>query len=234
MEDFSFNSSWDFPLLVSGINTDNIFNGALKAKNELINDDLSNQAYKYAVIRNYLYNQGYKTEALISYELQLQMLTEWWKQLFGESEGKDNKGLLPSSMIFSTDLHSLGQWVQEGPRNVMFETIIKITKPNYDLNVPIDNDNYDGLNYLTNKSFHQINQTALKGVIQAHSITGNMPNIVLEFEKNGWWTIWLFSLLFWISFSYECLLLEVNPFNQPGVEVYKYNMFKLLEKPGIK
>ncbi|WP_434324919.1 glucose-6-phosphate isomerase [Mycoplasma capricolum] len=223
-----------FPLLVSGINTDKIFQGALKAKNDLINDDLSNQAYKYAVVRNYLYNQGYKTEALISYELQLQMLTEWWKQLFGESEGKENKGLLPSSMIFSTDLHSLGQWVQEGPRNVMFETIIKIEKPNHDLNVPIDEDNYDGLNYLTKKSFHQINQTALKGVIQAHSVTGKMPNIVLEFEKMDDEQFGYLVYFFELALAMSAYLLDVNPFNQPGVEVYKYNMFKLLNKPGIK
>ncbi|UKS54111.1 glucose-6-phosphate isomerase [Mycoplasma feriruminatoris] len=223
-----------FPLLVSGIDTDKIFAGALKAKNQLVSDDLTNDAYKYAAIRNYLYNKGYKTEALVSYELQLQMLTEWWKQLFGESEGKENKGLLPSSMIFSTDLHSLGQWVQEGPRDVMFETIIKINKPTYDINVPIDNDNYDGLNYLTNKTFHEINQTALKGVIQAHSITGNMPNIVLEFEKMDDEQFGYLVYFFELSLAMSAYLLDVNPFNQPGVEVYKYNMFKLLEKPGIK
>ncbi|SRX66481.1 glucose-6-phosphate isomerase [Mycoplasma mycoides subsp. capri] len=116
----------------------------------------------------------------------------------------------------------------------MFETIIKITKPNYDLNVPIDNDNYDGLNYLTNKSFHQINQTALKGVIQAHSITGNMPNIVLEFDKMDDEQFGYLVYFFELALAMSAYLLDVNPFNQPGVEVYKYNMFKLLEKPGIK
>ncbi|WP_434341682.1 glucose-6-phosphate isomerase [Mycoplasma putrefaciens] len=223
-----------FGLLVAGINTDNIFQGARKAKQELTSGDSSNAAYKYAFIRNYLYNQGYRIEALVSYESQLQMLTEWWKQLFGESEGKDNRGLYPSSMIFSTDLHSLGQWVQQGPRNLMFETIIKINTPTSDLTIKSDDDNYDGLNYLTKKSLHEINQTALQGVVQAHAVTGKMPNIILEFDKMNDQQFGYLVYFFELAVAASGYLLDVNPFDQPGVEVYKYNMFKLLNKPGAK
>ncbi|EOA06967.1 Glucose-6-phosphate isomerase [Mycoplasma yeatsii 13926] len=223
-----------FGLLVAGINTDNIFKGARKAKADLVANDSSNEAYKYAFVRNYLYNQGYRTEALVTYELQLQMIAEWWKQLFGESEGKEFKALYPTSMVFSTDLHSLGQWVQQGPRNVMFETVIRINKPVKDIDILADQDNYDGLNYLVGKSLHEINQTALKGVVQAHAVTGEMPNIILEFEKMDDEQFGYLVYFFELAVAMSGYLLDVNPFDQPGVEVYKYNMFKLLDKPGVK
>ncbi|AKX33889.1 glucose-6-phosphate isomerase [Spiroplasma litorale] len=221
-----------FPLMVAGVDTDLLMKGSQKAFKDL--KDINNEAYKYAVAR-YLLNTkyDYKTEVLVSYEMQMQMYTEWWKQLFGESEGKDNKGLLPSSCIFSTDLHSLGQFIQDGTKNVLFETIIDVKKPSYDLNVPKDDEDLDGLNYLTSKSFHEINQTALKGVIEAHVNTGQVPNIILEFDKMdaemfGYSIYW-----FMRSCAISGYLLDINPFDQPGVEVYKKNMFKLLKKPGF-
>ncbi|PPE06418.1 glucose-6-phosphate isomerase [Mesoplasma corruscae] len=223
-----------FPLLVAGINTDNIFKGAIKAKNNLVQNDLTNQAYKYAAARNALYNQGYKAEALVTYELQMQYINEWWKQLFGESEGKEGKGLFPTSMVFSTDLHSMGQWVQEGPRKVVFETIIKIQNPVGNLSVELDQDNYDGLNFLAGKSFHEINSVAIEGVIDAHVNAGKMPNIILEFEKMDDEQFGYLVYFFELAVAMSGYMMGINPFDQPGVEVYKQNMFKLLGKPGIK
>ncbi|WP_339020517.1 glucose-6-phosphate isomerase [Spiroplasma endosymbiont of Atherix ibis] len=221
-----------FPLLVSGVNVDDIFKGAKKAMEDTKN--INNEAYKYAVARYILNTQKeYKAETLVSYELQMQMFTEWWKQLFGESEGKDGKGLFPTSCVFSKDLHSLGQFIQEGTKNVLFETIISVKKPNLDLKVPMNKEDLDGLNYLTSKSFHEINQVALEGVIDAHANTGEIPNIILEFEKMdaemfGYAIYWFMK-----ACALSGYLLEINPFNQPGVEVYKTNMFKLLKKPGF-
>ncbi|MCL8211480.1 Glucose-6-phosphate isomerase [Mesoplasma sp. JKS002658] len=223
-----------FPLMVAGINTDEIMQGALQALNDLTAPDLTNSAYQYAVARNLLLNQGYKTEALVNYEMQMQMVGEWWKQLFGESEGKDGKSLLPSAMIYSTDLHSLGQWVQEGSRGIMFETVIKIAQPNVDLKIPTDADNLDGLNYLKEKTFHEVNQTALTGVVDAHVNNGKMPNIILEFEKMDGFMFGYLVYWFERAVAMSGYLLGVNPFNQPGVEIYKHNMFKLLGKPGVK
>lgn len=219
-----------FPLLVVGVDTDAIFSGAVQAMDTLTQSDLSNPAYEYAYARYTLNQQGYKAEALISYELQMQYITEWWKQLFGESEGKDNKGLYPTSMIFSTDLHSLGQWVQEGTRNILFETIIKIQNPTSNLKVGLDNKNYDGLNYLAGKSFHEINSIAIEGVIDAHVNTGKMPNIILEFNSMDAKQFGYMVYFFELAVTMSGYLLNVNPFDQPGVEVYKKNMFKLLGK----
>ncbi|WP_027063097.1 glucose-6-phosphate isomerase [Mesoplasma seiffertii] len=223
-----------FPLLVAGVNTDNIFAGALAAKQALSANDLSNPAYQYAAARYLMNQKGYKAEALVTYELQMQLLNEWWKQLFGECEGKEGKGLYPTSMVFSTDLHSLGQWIQEGTRNVLFETVIKVKTPVMDANVPVDQANYDGLNYLTNKTFHEINSIAIEGVIDAHVNAGKMPNIVLEFEKMDDVQFGYLVYFFELAVAMSGYLLEINPFDQPGVEVYKYNMFKLLGKPGVK
>ncbi|ATZ18642.1 glucose-6-phosphate isomerase [Williamsoniiplasma somnilux] len=223
-----------FPLLVAGVNTDKIFTGAIKAMNNLVQDNLTNEAYKYAAARNALYNKGYKAEALVSYELQMQYINEWWKQLFGESEGKDGKGLYPTSMIFSTDLHSLGQWVQQGTRGVLFESVIKIVEPVNDMKITKDKDDLDGLNYLVGKTFHEINSTAIEGVIDAHVNSGKMPNIILEFEKMDEEMLGYLVYFFELAVAMSGYLLEVNPFDQPGVEIYKYNMFKLLGKPGVK
>ncbi|ATG97511.1 glucose-6-phosphate isomerase [Mesoplasma lactucae] len=223
-----------FPLMVAGVNTDNIFKGAQQAMKDLQADDLTNPAYQYAVARNLLYRQGYKTEAFVSYEMQMQMVGEWWKQLFGESEGKDGKSLLPSSMIYTTDLHSLGQWVQQGTRGVMFETVVDIKKPTMDLEIPMDADNLDGLNYLKGKTFHEVNQTAEKGVLDAHWHDGKMPNIVLNFDSMD--DVMFGYLVYWFerAVAMSAYILGVNPFDQPGVEIYKHNMFKLLGKPGVK
>ncbi|AUB31898.1 glucose-6-phosphate isomerase [Spiroplasma floricola] len=221
-----------FPLLVSGINVDDIFKGAKKAMEDTKN--IGNEAYKYAVARYILNAQkGYKAETLISYELQMQMFTEWWKQLFAESEGKDGKGLFPTSCVFSTDLHSLGQFIQEGTKNILFETIISVKKPNLDLNVPKNKEDLDGLNYLTSKSFHEINEVAIEGVIDAHANAGEVPNIILEFEKMDAEMFGYAAYWFMKACALSGYLLEINPFNQPGVEVYKTNMFKLLKKPGF-
>lgn len=221
-----------FPLLVAGIDTDAMFKGAKKAMLDL--KDINNSAYEYAAARYILNTQkGYKCETLVAYELQMQMFTEWWKQLFGESEGKDAKGLFPTSCIFSTDLHSLGQFIQEGTKNVLFETIIDIKKPNQDLKVPKNTEDLDGLNYLTTKTFHEINQTALLGVIDAHANIGGVPNIILEFDKMDAEMFGYAGYWFMKACAMSGYLLGINPFNQPGVEVYKTSMFKLLNKPGF-
>lgn len=220
-----------FPLLVADVDTDALFKGALKAMHEL--KDLDNSAYQYAAARYILHtNKGYMCETLVSYEMQMQMFNEWWKQLFGESEGKDGKGLFPTSCIFSTDLHSLGQFIQEGTKNILFETIIDVKTPPVDLFVPVNEQNLDGLNYLTKNSVHKINRTALSGVIDAHAITGKVPNIILEFEKLDAEMFGYAAYWFMKACAMSGYLLEINPFNQPGVEVYKENMFKLLKKPG--
>ncbi|AUM62866.1 glucose-6-phosphate isomerase [Spiroplasma monobiae] len=221
-----------FPLLVAGVDVDAIFSGAKKAMEDTKNID--NEAYKYAVARHILHTErGYKAETLVGYELQMQTFTEWWKQLFGESEGKDGKGLFPTSCVFSTDLHSLGQFIQEGTKNVLFETIIDVKNPTMDLNVPKNTEDLDGLNYLTSKTFHEINKVALEGVVDAHANTGEVPNIVLEFDKMDGEMFGYAAYWFMKSCAMSGYLLEINPFNQPGVEVYKTNMFKLLKKPGF-
>jgi glucose-6-phosphate isomerase len=221
-----------FPLLVAGVDVDAMFAGAKKARKDTMSLE-NNEAYKYAIARFLLNTKhGYKSETLVSYELQMQMFTEWWKQLFGESEGKDGKGLLPTSCVFSTDLHSLGQFIQEGTKNVLFESIIRVKTPQVNMNVPQDKDDLDGLNYLTGKTFHEINNIALEGVIDAHANSGNVPNIILDFDKMdaemfGYAVTW-----FEKACAISGYLLGINPFNQPGVEIYKKNMFKLLKKPG--
>ncbi|ATZ16528.1 glucose-6-phosphate isomerase [Entomoplasma freundtii] len=225
-----------YPLMVLGVNTDEIFFGAQKAMYELTEANLDNPAYKYAVAR-YLLNSklNYKVETLVSYDLQMQYFNEWWKQLFGESEGKEGQGLLPTSMIFSTDLHSLGQWVQEGQKGLLFETILNFSRPTLDVKITKDPDNFDQLNYLDGKTLDEVNKVALEGVLQAHSQCGEIPNIVLDIDgdmsaQNFGYLVYFFEL----AVAMSGYLLAVNPFNQPGVEVYKKNMFKLLGKPGLE
>ncbi|AHI54027.1 glucose-6-phosphate isomerase [Spiroplasma sabaudiense Ar-1343] len=221
-----------FPLLVAGVNTDEILAGAKSAMKEISGDSLANNsAYQYAVARYVLNTKmGYKVETLVSYELQMQMFTEWWKQLFGESEGKDNKGLLPTSVVFSTDLHSLGQFIQDGTKGLLFETVLKIKNPLLNLEIPKDEINLDELNYLYSKSFHEVNLTALEGVIDAHANDGGIPNIILEIEEMSAKAFGYISYWFMKACAMSAYLLDVNPFNQPGVEIYKKNMFKLLGK----
>ena len=221
------------PIAVAGCDIDKLMAGAKEAQDSLCSTDLDeNPAYKYAAVRNILYRKGYATELLVSYEPYFQMMNEWWKQLYGESEGKDNKGLLPDSVIFSTDLHSLGQYVQEGRRN-LFETVVNIEKSKSELVMGEVKGNGDGLNFLAGKTMDFINKKAFQGTILAHN-DGGVPNIVLsipeanEFELG--WLIYFFEKACAIS-GYT---LGVNPFNQPGVEAYKKNMFALLGKPGYE
>ncbi|WFG96735.1 glucose-6-phosphate isomerase [Spiroplasma citri] len=220
-----------FAMLVSGINIDNVFKGAQQAYQDTLIDDFTNHSYKYAVGR-YILNQEekYKAEMLVTYELQMQMITEWWKQLFGESEGKNSKGLLPLSCVFSTDLHSLGQFIQEGTKNILFETVIAIKKAQIDLKLSKAEVDTDGLNYLAGKTLHEVNTIAVQGVVAAHRKVGHVPNIVLEFATMDDKMFGYLSYWFMKACAMSAYLLEINPFDQPGVEIYKQNMFNLLGK----
>jgi glucose-6-phosphate isomerase len=221
------------PIAVAGADIDALMAGAKEAQDALCDPDVEkNDAYKYAAIRNILYRKGYCTELLVSYEPYFQLMSEWWKQLYGESEGKDNKGLLPDSVIFSTDLHSLGQYIQAGRRN-LFETVMQIEKAKSEVTIGTDPTNVDGLNFLAGKTMDYINKKAFQGTVLAHN-DGGVPNMILslpeanEFELG--WLIYFFEKACAVS-GYT---LGVNPFNQPGVEAYKKNMFALLGKPGYE
>ena len=221
------------PIAVAGIDIDALMAGANEARIKFSDPDINtNDCYRYAAVRNILYRKGKVTEILVGYEQYMQMFCEWWKQLFGESEGKDQRGIYPSSVIFSTDLHSLGQYIQDGLRN-QFETVIAIKNADADVIIPEDIADIDGLNFLSGKSIYYVNTKAMQGTLLAH-VDGGVPNIVLELdnrdEKNLGSMIYFFELACAIS-GY---LLGVNPFNQPGVEAYKNNMFALLGKPGFE
>ena len=193
---------------------------------------LENDAYKYALERYYLYTKlNYKVEMLCSYELRFRMLNEWWKQLFDESEGKDGQGLLTSSVVFTTDLHSLGQFIQEGSK-ILFETVIYIDNPTYDVTIPYDSENLDGLNYLADKTLSFVNSKAYEGTLKAHSEHGNVPNIRINLDKMDAFNLGELLYFFMKACAMSAYLLGVNPFNQPGVEIYKKNMFHLLGKKG--
>lgn len=221
------------PMLVAGIDVEKVLIGAQKAYQECKSDKiLSNPAYKYAVSRYHLYQEKNKSiEVLATYELQLQMFCEWWKQLFGESEGKDNKALFPASVVFTTDLHSMGQFIQEGSK-IFFETVISIKNPNQDVKIPTLSGDEDNLNYLAKYSLNEINYKACQATVAAHSgyQLGNVPNIILEWESMNSEMFGFASYFFMKACAMSASLLQVNPFNQPGVEVYKKNMFQLLGK----
>ena len=191
-----------------------------------------NDAYKYAAIRNILYRKGKSIEILECYEPNFTLMNEWYKQLFGESEGKDNKGLFPASCIFSTDLHSMGQFIQEGSRT-MFETIVDVKKPAQDLFIDKLEGNFDGLNFLAGKPLSFVADKAMRGVMLAH-VDGGVPNVLIQMpaisETSVGFLIYFFEYVCGLSGH----LLEINPFNQPGVEAYKSNMFALLGKPGYE
>ena len=207
--------------------------GAQKALEELSVDDLEkNDCYKYAALRNILYRKGKSVELLVSYEPSFAMMNEWFKQLYGESEGKDNKGLFPASVIFSTDLHSMGQFIQEGSRT-MFETVVSIGKPQLDFFVKDDPENLDGLNFLSNQNMSVVNQKAMQGTILAHT-QGGVPNMVLEVPMINEHEFGYMVYFFERACAISGYLLGVNPFDQPGVESYKKNMFALLGKPGYE
>ncbi len=221
------------PIAVAGADIDALMAGAKKAQDEFNNDDLyTNDCYKYAAIRNILYNKGYSTEIMVSYEPAYTMMNEWFKQLYGESEGKDNKGIYPSSVIFSTDLHSLGQYIQDGKRN-LFETVVLFDKCKKEITLGTDPTNVDGLNFLSGKTMSFVNQKAFEGTILAHN-DGGVPNIVLNVEQMDEANLGYLIYFLEKACAISGYILGVNPFNQPGVESYKKNMFALLGKPGYE
>ena len=218
------------PLALANVDIEQLMNGSLDAYNELNTDDLSkNPAYQYAVARRILNNKGYTAEMFVTYHLQLTMIAEWWKQLYGESEGKDGKGLLPTSACFSTDLHSLGQFVQEGTK-VEYETVLYVDDMGGDITFPEDKDNLDNMNYLAGKKLSWVCEKAFEGTLDAHSNEGNNPNMVIHLKDNSAYSFGYMIYFFFIACGMTCYLLDINPFNQPGVEVYKKKMFKLLGK----
>ncbi|MEG0770449.1 MAG: glucose-6-phosphate isomerase [Clostridia bacterium] len=221
------------PIAVSGANLDQIMKGASDALKELSSADLfENDAYKYAALRNILYRKGKTTEILVNYEPSLIQLSEWFKQLFGESEGKDNKGIFPASVSFSTDLHSMGQYIQNGLRN-LFETVLLVKKSRYEINIIDDKQDTDGLNFLSGKPLSFVNGKAFLGTVLAHS-DGGVPNIVLELDAQDEYNFGYLVYFFEKACAISGYTLGVNPFNQPGVEEYKKNMFALLGKPGYE
>ena len=220
------------PFAAKGIDIYDMMLGAKGAYYDLKNDNLNeNEAYKYAVAR-YILGKKYKAEMFVTYEPHLTMLAEWWKQLFGESEGKEHKGLLPVSATFSTDLHSLGQFIQDGTP-VLFETVFKFNKPLLDATVPFDEDNLDKLNYLAGKKMSEVNYLASEGTLKAHVETGNVPNILVDVKEDSAKSFGYVAYFFMKACGMSAYLLDINPFDQPGVEVYKKNMFHLLGKPGF-
>ena len=219
------------PIAVSGANIGMLMKGAADMREKCLNTPTAdNDAVKYAVIRNAFYNKGKSVEILANYEPSFHYIAEWWKQLYGESEGKDQLGIFPAGVDFTTDLHSMGQYIQEGRRN-LFETVIRIEKSNSDIKIREDEDNLDGLNYLAGKGLDYINKKAMEGTIDAH-VSGDVPNIVIELPALTEETIGHLIYFFEKACAMSGMILGVNPFNQPGVEKYKKNMFKLLEKPG--
>lgn len=219
------------PIAVAGIDIEQLMMGAKIAQDKYNEPEVKyNDCYKYALIRHLLYKSGKTTEILANYEPKLHYFTEWWKQLFGESEGKDQKGTFPAGVDFTTDLHSMGQYIQDGERNLM-ETVLKIRENSSEITVKSDEQNLDGLNYLVGKKLGYINEMAMQGTIQAH-VDGNVPNLLIEIEKLDAENIGELIYFFEKAVAMSGYLLGVNPFNQPGVEEYKRNMFKLLEKPG--
>lgn len=222
------------PIAVSGIDIGSLMKGASDAAAAYTteSDPEKNDCLKYAALRNALYRQNKTTEILVNYEPYAAMFNEWWKQLYGESEGKDGKGLFPASVIFSTDLHSLGQFIQDGSRTV-FETVVSIEKNEEKLAVPYDPANVDGLNFLAGVDLNEINKTAMKGTILAH-IDGGAPNILIEVAEKNEYCLGYLLYFFEFACGVSGYALGVNPFNQPGVEAYKKNMFALLGKPGYE
>ena len=221
------------PIATAGISIDKLMEGAKKAQDKYNNPELKeNDCYKYAVVRNILYKLYKNTEILVNYEPKMHYFTEWWKQLYGESEGKDQKGIFPAGVDFTTDLHSMGQYIQDGRRN-LFETVISINIPNSNITIRPDDDNLDGLNYLSGKDLDYVNKKAMEGTIKAH-VSGDVPNIFIEMSKLDEQNIGELIYFFEKACSMSGLILGVNPFNQPGVEEYKKNMFRLLGKPGYE
>ena len=221
------------PIAAAGINIDDLMAGAKDAMNDFANKNMDeNQALQYAAVRNILHRKGKDLELMVNYEPRVHYLAEWWKQLFGESEGKDGKGLYPTSADFSADLHSLGQYIQEGKR-LFFETVVSIGKPEVEFVIESDKDNLDGLNFIAGKTLDYVNKKATDGVILAH-IDGNVPNLGVNIPEATPYHLGYTFYFFEKACGVSGYLLGVNPFDQPGVEAYKKNMFALLGKPGYE
>ena len=221
-----------FPLAAAGIDIEAMLKGAAEAREAYDSTDLKkNICYRYAVTRDYMLRHGKPVEMYVTYEPQMTQISEWLKQLFGESEGKEKKGLFPASATFSTDLHSLGQFVQDGTP-LLFETIINVLKPNSDIKIPHDDADLDGLNYLEGKDLAFVNQKAFEGTLKAHVEDGGVPCNVIYLDKLDAKTLGHLFYFFMRACAMSAYLLDINPFNQPGVEIYKKNMFHLLGKKG--
>ena len=221
------------PIAAAGCDIDAMMKGASDAREAFASDNnTKHDAAYYAALRNIMYRKGKTTEILVSYENAMLMMNEWWKQLYGESEGKDNMGLYPSSVVNSTDLHSLGQYIQEGRRN-LFETVVNIKKSKHTVVIPNDPNNIDGLNFLSGHELHSVNQAAMNATLMAH-VDGGVPNILLELDDRSEHSFGYMVYFFELACAYSGYMLGVNPFNQPGVEAYKKNMYALLGKPGYE
>ena len=221
------------PIAVAGGDIDAMMKGAADARAAYTDPDVSeDNPYQYAALRNILYRKGYTTELLENYEPSLRMFGEWWKQLMGESEGKDQKGIYPSSANFTTDLHSLGQYIQEGRRNLM-ETVIRVENPEHDVTIPDDKENLDQLNFLSGKTMNYVNDRAYEGVVLAHT-DGGVTVMTVDIENQSAHTLGYLIYWFELAVGISGYLNGINPFNQPGVESYKRNMFGLLNKPGYE
>ena len=221
------------PIAAAGIDIDEMMKGAADAREAYSTPSIKdNDAYKYAAVRNVLYNKGKVIELLVNYEPSLHYFNEWWKQLYGESEGKDNKGLFPAAVDFTTDLHSMGQYVQEG-RRILFETVINIEKAKYEIDIEEAENDMDGLNFLAGKTMDFVNKKAFQGTLLAHN-DGGVPNVVVNVPEISAYYFGYMVYFFEKACGISGYLLGVNPFNQPGVEAYKKNMFALLGKPGYE
>ena len=221
-----------FPLACAGIDINMMLTGAYQAREDFQDDRLENNiCYQYACARDYFYRHNKAVELYVTYEPQYAQISEWLKQLFGESEGKEKKGLLPDSVTFSTDLHSLGQFVQDGTP-LLFETILTVAKPRYDVKVPHDEEDLDGLNYLEGKTLNYVNSKAFEGTLKAHVEDGKVPCNVIEVSEMNEYNLGYLFYFFMRACGMSAYMLDINPFNQPGVEIYKRNMFHLLGKKG--
>ncbi len=221
------------PIAVSGADIDKLMQGAAAAREEYSNPDMyQNDCYRYAAVRNALYRKGKTVELMVSYEPRFTMMNEWYKQLFGESEGKDNKGIFPASVVFSTDLHSMGQYIQDG-RRILFETVVQIADCGDDITIKEDAVNGDGLNFLTGKGMSFVNRKAFEGTVLAHT-DGGVPNLVIEVDKADEENLGRLIYFYEKACAVSGYILGVNPFDQPGVESYKKNMFAMLGKPGYE
>ncbi len=221
------------PIAVAGIDIDEMMSGAADARTEYTQKAyVDNDAMKYAAVRNFFYRNGKKIELLASYDNGVQLFAEWWKQLYGESEGKDGVGIFPASAMFSTDLHSLGQMIQQGERN-LFETILDIKKSPSDIEIAVDPENLDGMNFIAGKMMSEVNHTAFTATAIAHT-DGGVPNLVITADSRSAYDFGYLAYFFELACGISAYMLGVNPFNQPGVEAYKTNMYALLGKPGYE